>query len=99
MSELRLFNTLRKEKQAFTPITPNHVGIYACGPTVYDRIHVGNARPLVLFDILVRLLRKQYKQVTYVRNITDVAGIVKNRIKHFFEHYKDMDKDKDNNNI
>jgi len=79
MSDLRLFNTLRKEKQTFTPITPNHVGIYACGPTVYDRIHVGNARPLVLFDILVRLLRKQYKQVTYVRNITDVDDKINQR--------------------
>ena len=72
MSGLRLFNTLAKEKQKFTPIRANHVGIYACGPTVYDKIHVGNARPLVLFDILVNLLRYHYDEVTYVRNITDV---------------------------
>ena len=72
MSGLRLFNTLAKEKQNFTPYVSHHVGIYACGPTVYDRIHVGNARPLVLFDILVKLLRYHYDTVMYVRNITDV---------------------------
>ena len=79
MSGLRLFNTLAKEKEPFTPLSINHVGIYACGPTVYDRIHVGNARPLVLFDILVKLLRYHYKDVTYVRNITDVDDKINKR--------------------
>ncbi|MDB2390223.1 cysteine--tRNA ligase [Alphaproteobacteria bacterium] len=72
MSGLKLYNTLTRQKDAFVPIDPAHIGIYACGPTVYDRIHVGNARPIVVFDVLVRLLRLQYDQVTYVRNITDV---------------------------
>ena len=72
MSGLKLYNTLTRQKDAFVPIDPAHVGIYACGPTVYDRIHVGNARPIVVFDVLVRLLRRQYDKVTYVRNITDV---------------------------
>jgi|TARA_X000000950_G_scaffold286231_1_gene394485 cysteinyl-tRNA synthetase len=71
---LAFYNTLAREKQAFTPIDERNIRIYACGPTVYDRIHVGNARPLVAFDVLVRLLRYVYGQdrVTYVRNITDV---------------------------
>ena len=72
MTELRLYNTLNRTKEVFTPIDADHVRLYACGPTVYDRIHVGNARPIVVFDVLVRLLRRLYPQVTYVRNITDV---------------------------
>ena len=72
MSGLKLYNTLTRQKDKFVPIDPAHVGIYACGPTVYDRIHVGNARPIVVFDVLVRLLRHKYDKVTYVRNITDV---------------------------
>ena len=79
MSGLRLFNTLAKEKQNFIPHVSHHVGIYACGPTVYNRIHVGNARPLVLFDILVKLLRYRYDTVTYVRNITDVDDKITQR--------------------
>ena len=79
MSGLRLFNTLAKEKQNFTPYVSDHVGIYACGPTVYDRIHVGNARPLVLFDVLVKLLRYHYDTVMYVRNITDVDDKINQR--------------------
>ena len=69
---IRLYNTKPKMKQEFAPILPDHVRLYACGPTVYDRIHVGNARPLVIFDVLVRLLRSSFTKVTYVRNITDV---------------------------
>lgn len=76
---LRLFNTLAREKQDFVPLKDGHVGIYACGPTVYDNIHVGNARPLVVFDVLVRLLRQQYPSVTYVRNITDVDDKINQR--------------------
>ena len=79
MTGLRLFNTLAKQKEDFNPIRANHVSIYACGPTVYDRIHVGNARPLVLFDILVNLLRYHYDEVTYVRNITDVDDKINQR--------------------
>jgi len=72
MTELRLYNTLTRSKDVFTPLDPAHVRVYACGPTVYDRIHIGNARPIVVFDTLVRLLRRQFPRVTYVRNITDV---------------------------
>ena len=72
MTTLRLHNTLTRGKDAFVPIDPAHIRVYACGPTVYDRIHVGNARPIVVFDVLVRLLRRLYPKVTYVRNITDV---------------------------
>ena len=76
---LRLFNTLTRKKQEFTPLHEGKVGLYACGPTVYDNIHVGNARPLVVFDVLVRLLRHLYPQVTYVRNITDVDDKINQR--------------------
>ena len=72
MSVLRLHNTLTRKKEDFIPIDPDHVRVYACGPTVYGRIHVGNARPIVVFDVLVRLLRQRHPKVTYVRNITDV---------------------------
>ena len=79
MTAIRLYNTLAKEKQNLKPLHKDKVGIYACGPTVYDRIHVGNARPLVVFDVLVRLLRYRYKQVCYVRNITDVDDKINQR--------------------
>ncbi|MSP82374.1 MAG: cysteine--tRNA ligase [Alphaproteobacteria bacterium] len=69
---LRLYNTRTRKKEAFSPIDPNHVRMYVCGPTVYDRAHVGNARPVVVFDVLYRVLRRLYPKVTYVRNITDV---------------------------
>ncbi|MGB1356905.1 MAG: cysteine--tRNA ligase [Candidatus Puniceispirillaceae bacterium] len=72
MTALRLYNTLTRRKDVFTPLDPSHVRIYACGPTVYDRIHIGNARPIVVFDVLVRFLRRRFETVTYVRNITDV---------------------------
>ena len=70
----RLFNTLGGRKQDFIPIDPYQVRLYCCGPTVYDRAHVGNARPVVVFDVLFRLLRHQYgaDHVLYVRNITDI---------------------------
>lgn len=69
---LKIYNTLSKQKEDFTPITPDHVTLYVCGPTVYNYAHVGNARPVVVFDLLVRLLRHDYKKVTYARNITDI---------------------------
>ena len=72
MSMLKLYNTLTRKKEDFVPIDNDHVRVYACGPTVYGRIHVGNARPIVVFDVLVRLLRLRHAKVTYVRNITDV---------------------------
>ncbi|MBB5753557.1 cysteine--tRNA ligase [Prosthecomicrobium pneumaticum] len=71
---LRLYNTLSKAKDDFAPIDPENVRMYVCGPTVYDFAHIGNARPVIVFDVLFRLLRHLYgaEHVTYVRNITDV---------------------------
>src|SRR5690349_17116715 len=72
--ELKLYDTLTREKRVFTPLNPSRVRTYVCGPTVYDFAHIGNARPVIAFDVLFRLLRHIYgeKNVTYVRNITDV---------------------------
>src|ERR1700743_1024538 len=72
--ELRLYDTLTGEKRLFRPIDPARVRMYVCGPTVYDFAHIGNARPVIVFDVLFRLLRHLYghNHVTYVRNITDV---------------------------
>jgi len=71
---LNLSNTLSNKKEKFVPINNNKVGMYVCGPTVYDFPHIGNARPLVVFDVLFRLLKKIYgkNKITYVRNITDI---------------------------
>ena len=71
---LMLYNTLTRRKERFEPLDPANVRMYVCGPTVYDRAHIGNARPVVVFDVLFRLLRHVYgeEHVTYVRNITDV---------------------------
>lgn len=68
---LTLYNTLSRSKELFAPLQPGRVSVYVCGPTVYNRPHIGNARPAVVFDVLVRYLRTVY-DVTYVRNITDV---------------------------
>ena len=69
---LKLTNSLTKQKEIFNPIDSKKVTMYACGPTVYDNPHVGNARTLVVFDILYRLLTMIYGNVNYVRNITDI---------------------------
>ena len=71
---IHLYNTLTREKEVFAPIDPKNVRMYVCGPTVYDYAHIGNARPVVVFDTLFRLLRHTYGEahVTYVRNITDI---------------------------
>ncbi|MCJ8333646.1 MAG: cysteine--tRNA ligase [Epibacterium sp.] len=71
---IKLHNTATRQKDVFTPIEPKNVRMYVCGPTVYDRAHIGNARPVVVFDILYRLLRETYgaDHVTYARNFTDV---------------------------
>jgi cysteinyl-tRNA synthetase len=72
MTSLSLHNTRTRRLEVFTPIDPANVRVYLCGPTVYDLAHIGNARNVVVFDILVRLLRRLYPRVTYVRNITDI---------------------------
>ena len=70
--KLHLYNTLTRQKVRFDPLDDSNIRMYVCGPTVYDKIHVGNARPIIIFDVLYRLLRTLYSKVTYVRNITDV---------------------------
>jgi cysteinyl-tRNA synthetase len=84
--ELKLYNTLTKEKQPFAPLDPAHVRMYVCGPTVYDFAHIGNARPVIVFDVVFRLLRHVYgkKSVTYVRNITDVDDKINDRAARDF---------------
>ena len=74
MTTLKLHNTKTRKREVFTPIDPNNVRMYVCGPTVYDRAHLGNARPVIVFDVLYRLLRHVYgaDHVTYVRNFTDI---------------------------
>ena len=78
---LKLYNTLTRRKEAFAPIDPANVRMYVCGPTVYDYAHIGNARPVIVFDVLYRLLRHVYgaERVTYVRNITDVDDKINDR--------------------
>src|SRR5512137_2273222 len=87
--DLRLYDTLTKEKRTFAPIDPKNVRMYVCGPTVYDFAHIGNARPVIVFDVLFRLLRHLYgaDHVTYVRNITDVDDKINARAA---ENYPDL---------
>jgi cysteinyl-tRNA synthetase len=84
--QLRLYDTLTKEKRPFVPLDPANVRMYVCGPTVYDFAHIGNARPVIVFDVLFRLLRHLYgdKHVTYVRNITDVDDKINDRAARDF---------------
>ena len=72
MPDMRLHNFLTKRRETLVPIEPGHVRVYCCGPTVYDLAHIGNARPAVVYDVLVRLLRRMFARVTYVRNVTDI---------------------------
>src|SRR6201996_4444363 len=84
--DLRLYDTLTREKRSFVPIDPANVRMYVCGPTVYDFAHIGNARPVIVFDVLFRLLRHVYgeKHVIYVRNITDVDDKINDRAARDF---------------
>jgi cysteinyl-tRNA synthetase len=74
MNNLKIYNTLSREKEEFIPLNKNSVGMYVCGPTVYDDPHIGNARPLIIFDLVFRILIKNFgkNKVNYVRNITDI---------------------------
>ena len=87
--ELKLYDTLTREKRPFRPLDPARVRMYVCGPTVYDFAHIGNARPVIVFDVLFRLLRHLYgaDHVTYVRNITDVDDKI---IARAAEEYPDL---------
>ena len=71
---IQLYNNLNRTLQPFTPANPDNLTVYLCGPTVYNYVHIGNARGPVVFDVLIKLLRRHYPKVTYARNITDVDG-------------------------
>lgn len=100
---LRIYNTLTKSKETFQPMVPGQVKMYVCGPTVYDFCHVGHARSVVVFDVVVRYLRAMDYQVTYIRNFTDVDDKIINRAnevgvdsrqlaeKYIGEFHRDMD--------
>ncbi len=100
MAGLSITNTLSRKKEPFEPLDAGHVRMYVCGPTVYDFAHIGNARPVVVFDVLYRLLKHLYPRVTYVRNITDVddkiiaasketGGPIETITQRFAEIYRD----------
>jgi len=100
---ITLYNTLTGKKEKFVPIVEGKVGMYVCGPTVYDSCHIGHARSAIVFDVIVRYLRSQKFEVTYVRNFTDVDDKIINRAnqlgieshevseKYIKEFYEDMD--------
>lgn len=100
---LRLFNTLSGKKETFIPRNPGKVGMYVCGPTVYDSCHIGHARSVVVFDLLLRYFEARGYEVTYVRNFTDIDDKIINRAnevgvgyreiseKYITEFYEDMD--------
>src|SRR3954467_1003699 len=83
---LRLYDTLTRQKRPFVPLDPGNVRMYVCGPTVYDFAHIGNAPPVIVFDLLFRVLRHRYGagHVTYVRNITDVDDKINARAARDF---------------
>ena len=82
MSNLKIFNSLTNKKEPFIPIDKSNVRIYACGPTVYNYAHIGNARMAVVFDTVVKFLRYLFQKVTYVSNITDIDDkIIKEVLK------------------
>lgn len=103
MTQLKLYDTLTREKRAFTSIDPANIGMYVCGVTPYDDSHIGHARAYVVFDVLYRLLKHLYPQVTYVRNFTDIDDKIIERAQEngedptalserfIQEFYKDMD--------
>jgi len=84
MTDIYVYNTKAREKQKFEPIDPSNVRMYVCGPTVYDFAHVGNARPVVVFDTLFRLLRHAYGEdhVTFAANFTDIDDRIMAKADH-----------------
>src|SRR6266571_4902757 len=90
--ELRLYDTLTREKRTFVPLDPTNVRMYVCGPTVYDFAHIGNARPVIVFDVLFRLLRHLYGEdrVVYVRNVTDVDDKINARAAELVVPIRDL---------
>jgi cysteinyl-tRNA synthetase len=87
---LQIHNTASRRKEAFRPIDRQHVRMYVCGPTVYGFAHIGNARPVVVFDVVYRLLKRLYPRVTYVRNITDVDDKINARAKEIGEDIRTL---------
>lgn len=85
---MKIYNSLTKQTEDFVPMDANSVGMYVCGPTVYDRAHLGNARSAVVFDMVYRVLSQQYGSVNYVRNFTDVDDKINNSAK---QRYPNMD--------
>ena len=82
MNKIKIYNSLSNKKEDFVPIDKDNVRIYACGPTVYNYAHIGNARMAVVFDTIVKLLRYSFPKVTYVSNITDIDDkIIQKSIK------------------
>ena len=83
MPNIKIYNSISRKKEDFLPLDPQNVRMYVCGPTVYDRAHLGNARPVVVFDTLFRLLIEEYGEdsVTYVRNFTDIDDKINLRAK------------------
>ena len=77
MQEVKIYNSLSKEKEIFKPLNASNIGIYVCGPTVYSEVHLGNCRTFISFDVVVRYLKFIGYDVRYVRNITD-AGHLEN---------------------
>ena len=90
---LKIFNTLSKKLESFIPLNET-VKVYACGPTVYNYPHIGNARPAIIGDILIRILRNLFKKVVYVRNITDIDDKINDKAKE--EAYRAIQKKFDN---
>ncbi len=92
MTEIKLYNTKTKTKEVFTPLDKDNVRMYVCGPTVYDRAHIGNARPVVVFDVLFRLLRHVYgnDHVTYARNFTDVDDKINTKAEQTGRSIRDI---------
>lgn len=87
---LHLHNTLTQQKEIFTPLNPNQVTMYVCGPTVYNFVHIGNARPVVVFDTLFRLLQRHFPKVIYARNVTDVDDKINAAAKANNESIRDF---------
>ena len=81
MHSIKIYNTLTRQKEYFQPIDINHIRVYTCGPTVYNYSHIGNARPAIISDVIIRLLRLLYPKVTYVYNITDLDDKIINVAK------------------
>ncbi|MEQ8953920.1 MAG: class I tRNA ligase family protein, partial [Gammaproteobacteria bacterium] len=87
---MQIYNSLTRKKEKFSPMQEGKVGIYVCGITTYDYCHLGHARMLVAFDVIVRYLRERGYDVTYVRNITDIDDKILNRAAENGEHFSEL---------